>query len=148
MKVYVGSDHRGYILKTALVEWLKNNGFEYEDLGAHEYNDTDDYPIFASNVARAVAKDPRGRGVVLCGSGAGVDIVANKTNGIRSCLAINTEQIVQARQDDNINVLAVASDYTDQEKLTEYVEAFLKTDYIENAKHERRLEEIENLEKT
>src|SRR3989338_6227342 len=102
MLIYIGADHQGFNLKEALKNFLKNQGYEVVDVGNLEYNELDDYPDFAKLVARAVSQDPSNRkGIVICGSGVGVDMVANKFDGARSALVNNIEQAVLSRQDED-----------------------------------------------
>ena len=102
MKVYLGADHRGFKLKEELKTWLLENDIAGEDLGADKLNPNDDYPIFAEKVARSVSadleKNLKSRGIVMCGSGVGVDIVANKFHHVRSGLAISPKQIEEAER--------------------------------------------------
>lgn len=151
MKVYIGADHRGLKLKEEIKKYLYESGVDHEDLGAYELDPKDDYPIYAERVAQKVSEEIKkandARGILLCGSGVGVDIVANKFEHIRSGLGINAEQVRSAREDDDINVLAIAADETNQEQAQEMVEAFLKTEFDPQEKHTRRLNEIEEIEK-
>ena len=150
MKVYLGADHRGFKLKEELRVWLLENKISVEDLGAFEYNSNDDYPLFAQAVAKNVAadleKDAGVRGIVICGSGVGVDIVANKVNHIRSGLAVSAKQVEEARKDDDINILAIPSDFVSGEEAKKIIEVFLKTKFSKEEKKIRRLGEIEEIE--
>lgn len=147
MKIYIGADHRGYALKEQVKSWL---GADHEivDVGAAERADGDDYVEYAQQVATAVAGDPTARGIVICGSGVGVDMVANKIAGVRSGLGIAHDQVMAARKDDNITVLAIAADYTLPEEVKKMVTAFVQTPFSEEARHERRLEKIKEIEKS
>ena len=145
--IYLGTDHRGFALKEKIKQWLTEWGYEYHDVGALEYNKDDDYPVYASKVAESMT-EVDDRGIILCGSGVGVDEVANKFDGIRSGLALNKEQIEAARKDDNINVLAIASDFTSEEDAQEIVKTFLKTEFADEERFNRRLGEIEKIEET
>lgn len=145
--IYLGADHRGFKLKEKIKKWLDEWGHEYEDIGPFEYNKDDDYPLYAAKVAESIT-EPDDRGMIICGSGVGVDEVANKFDGIRSGLAINTEQIKSARHDDNINVLAIASDFTSEEDAQEIVKTFLKTEFADEERFNRRLGEIGEIEET
>jgi len=150
MKVYLGADHRGFKLKEELETWLLENKISVKDLGAFKYNPDDDYPLFAEEVARNVAADLEKnlgvRGIVICGSGVGVDIVANKFNHIRSGLALNVKQVEEARKDDDINILAIPSDFVNEENAKKIVKIFLETKFSKKIKKIRRLEEIEKIE--
>ncbi|MEX2090561.1 MAG: RpiB/LacA/LacB family sugar-phosphate isomerase [Candidatus Paceibacterota bacterium] len=145
--IYLGADHRGFKLKEKVKKWLEEWGYEFHDVGAFEYDQTDDFPVFASKVAESII-EPDDRGIIICGSGVGVDEVANKFDGIRSGLAINKEQIEAARSDDNINVLSLASDFIVEEDAQEIVKTFLKTDFSDEERFNRRLGEISDIEET
>ena len=150
MKIYIGADHRGFKLKEEIKKYFYENGIGYEDLGAYEFNPTDDYPIYAERVSNKVSEGIKeaqdSRGILICGSGVGVDIVANKFEHIRSGLGINTEQVKSARRDDDINVLAIAADEASENEAREMVKAFLETEFEPSKKHTRRLDEIEKIE--
>ena len=150
MKVYIGADHRGYKLKEEIKTWLSENNYDQEDVGAFILDVNDDYPIFAQKVVSSVQSDIERnqsvRGIVMCGSGVGVDIVANKFKHIRSGLAVNPEQIEKARLDDDINVLTIPADYIDDENAKLMVKLFLETPFSQEEKKKRRLLEIEKIE--
>jgi len=143
--IYIGADHRGYNLKEALKEYMDELGIEYLDLGAFELDPNDDYPQYAKLVAEHI-HDLDDRGIVICGSGVGVDEVANKVPGIRSGLAMNKDQIKAARHDDDINVLALAADFTSEEDAKAILKTFLGTDFGSEEKYKRRIEQIEEIE--
>ncbi len=147
MKIYIGADHRGYRLKEDLIDWLKGLDIEVEDLGANKLDPDDDYVDYAKMVSEAVAAGlidttTPTRGIVICGSGVGVDIVANKTEGIRCGLGINSEQVKAARNDDDINILALAADYIKPNKAKDMVKLFLETEFSGKEKHKRRIDKI------
>src|SRR3989344_3922244 len=150
MKVYIGADHRGYKLKEEIKTWLSENNYDQEDVGAFILDVNDDYPIFAQKVVSSVQSDIERnqsvRGIVMCGSGVGVDIVANKFKHIRSGLAVNPEQIEKARLDDDINVLTIPADYIDEKNAKLMVKLFLETPFSQEEKKKRRLLEIEKIE--
>ena len=107
--IYLGTDHRGFKLKEKIKEWLSEWGHEFEDLGNTVYDKGDDYPDFASAVARKVTENPReNRGILLCGSGVGMDIAANKFKGVRSALVWSDDEelVKHSRLDDGTNVLS------------------------------------------
>ena len=143
MKVYLGADHRGFELKNKLLEWPKSNGYETEDCGAYELTPNDDYVDYAKKVAEKVVSNEGSRGVVICGTGVGVDIMANRAKGIRCGLGLNNEQVKVARNDDNINVLALASDFVDGQTAQTLVETFLQTEFYPSENHQRRIEKID-----
>jgi ribose 5-phosphate isomerase B len=148
MIIYIAGDHRGFYLKETLKEALKKDAYEVVDVGNPESAPDDDYPDFAKAVAEKVAKEPEhSRGIVICGSGFGVDITANKFSGIRSGLAMSVDHIRVGRHDDNVNVLALASDFIQPEQALEIVHTFLSTAYDREDRYERRIEKIEEIEK-
>jgi len=144
MRIYIGADHRGFELKNKLVDFLRDQKYEVIDKGNTVYDKDDDYPVFAGAVAHAVAGDLSARGIVVCGSGVGVDIVANKVSGIRSGLCETPEQATAARRDDDINVLALAADYVDETTAQAIVKAYLRAEFDGAARHERRINQIED----
>lgn len=147
MKVYLGADHRGYELKEKLKQWLERHEYEHEDFGAHKFDKNDDYTLYAEKVASVVAKGKESLGVLLCGSGVGVDVSANKFDGIRASIGINSEQVKAGRQDDDMNILVIAADYTNEALAQKMLYIFLETEYEKLKRHERRLEEISRIEK-
>ncbi len=149
MTIFIGADHRGYNLKETLKNFLTQNNYQVEDMGAETLDPDDDYPIFAEAVAKRVsASDPlhQDLGIVICGSGVGVDIVANKFDHVRSGFGMNVDQVRSGRRDDNTNVLALAADNIDESTAIEMVKAFIETDYEEADRRNRRLEEIKKIE--
>lgn len=144
--IYIGADHRGFELKTQLKSFLKELGFEVSDQGNEILDPTDDYPEFSSRVAEKVSSDKSSKGIVICGSGIGVDMVANKFDNVRSGLGFSQEQIKEARSADDINILAIAADYTDIEKAKTMVKTFLETEYKKEDRFERRLDEVSQIE--
>jgi ribose 5-phosphate isomerase B len=155
MTIYIGADHRGFALKEVLKETLKKDGHEVIDLGAAALNPADDYPDFACAVAEkvmaiatlsATTGITEARGIVICGSGIGVDIVANKCKGVRSALAIAAGQIRVGRQDDDVNVLSLAADFTKSEDALNMVQVFLSTPFKKEERFSRRLGKIVELE--
>lgn len=147
MKVFLGADHRGFELKDKLKEWLKDHGYSVEDLGAHQLNSNDDYPDFAFAVAEKVAEDPaEHRGVLFCGSGAGMDAAANKIRGIRATVAWSVESAAHTRSHDDVNVVSIAADWTPPEMAREIVRTFLETPFSGEERHVRRLKKVEEIE--
>ena len=143
--IYIGADHRGYNLKEALKEYMDEMGLDYEDLGAFELDLNDDFPQFAKLVAEHI-HELDDRGIVICGSGVGVDEVANKVPGIRAGLAMNKDQIRSARHDDDINVLALAADFTSEEDAKAILKIFLGTEFGSEEKYKRRIQQIEQID--
>jgi ribose 5-phosphate isomerase B len=145
MVIYIGADHRGFAHKKSIKEYLAGLGYTVVDMGNENYDELDDYPDFAEKVAEKISIGG-GRGILICGSGAGVDIVANKFPGVRSALVFNTEQAIDVRADDDANILSLAADYTTKEDAKKIISLWLSTDFSGEEKYKRRLKKIEQLE--
>ena len=148
--IYLGTDHRGFKLKEKIKEWLSEWGHEFEDLGNTVYDKDDDYPDFASAVARKVAENPgENRGILSCGSGVGMDVVANKFKGVRSALVWSDEEelVKHSRLDDGTNILSLPAEYLTEEQAKNIVKLWLKTSDPSEPRHLRRIQKITDLEK-
>lgn len=138
MVIYIGADHQGFALKEELKPFLVNQLYEIEDV-TPEFKEGDDYPDVAKAVAHKVRMNlDNSRGIIICGSGAGVDIVANKFDKIRSVLGFSPDQVFDARNDDNVNVLALPSSFIDSESAKKIVEVFLQTKFADREERFRR----------
>ncbi|MFC1710328.1 RpiB/LacA/LacB family sugar-phosphate isomerase [Patescibacteria group bacterium] len=146
MNIYIGADHRGFSLKEKLAFWLKKDN-KIHDLGANKYDTKDDYPVFARKVSEKVITDKGGLGILLCGSGVGVDVVANKFDGIRASIGKTPAQVRSGRNDDDMNILVIASEYTSESEAKDMIRAFLTTSFSEEKRYKRRLDEIRKIEK-
>ncbi|MFN7160081.1 MAG: RpiB/LacA/LacB family sugar-phosphate isomerase [Candidatus Gracilibacteria bacterium] len=146
MKIYLGSDHNGHEIEPKLIEWLETNGHSVETFSNKELVSDDDYPDFAYPVAKAVSKDENARGIVVCGSGGGVCVVANKVKNARCVLAMNDEQSKFARKDDNANILSLSARYSSLEDMRKMITTFLTTDFETGGRHERRFHKVEEIE--
>ncbi len=144
--IYIGADHRGFELKEKIKTYLEELGVAFEDRGAFEYNEHDDFVDHAIAVAEGVAGDVENKGILICRNAVGMDIVANKIKGIRSAIGFDVEQIRLARNDDDINVLALASDFIGEEMSMALVSKFLDTTYEGHERQIRRLQKIKDLE--
>ena len=144
--IYIGSDHRGFALKEKLKQWLTEWGHDYEDVGPFEYNKDDDYPKFGEAVAIKVAADAGSRGILICGSGVGIDVAANKIDGVRAGTISEPEQARSSVHDEDLNVLSLSADFLSEEKAIEVAKAFLGAKYGKEERYDRRLEEIKNIE--
>jgi ribose 5-phosphate isomerase B len=146
LKIYIGTDHRGFALKEKIKSWIGELGYDFEDMGAYELNPVDDYTLYAQKVASSVAKFKDAKGILLCGSGVGVDVVANKYDGVRASIGKSAEQIKAGRNDDDMNVLVIAAEYTKEDEAKEMIEVFLTTPFSGEERFIKRLEEIEKIE--
>ena len=144
--IYIGSDHRGFEMKEKIKHWLDEGEYDHEDMGPFEYNTDDDYPDFAQKVGENVAADPGSRGILICGSGVGIDVAANKIDGVRAGSVSSPKQVIAAVHDEDLNVISLASDFLSEEQAEEIVKAFLETHYEKTDRYERRLGKIEDLE--
>ena len=148
MIIYIAADHRGFYLKEIIKQELKKDAYEVIDVGNPESSPDDDYPAFAAAVAEKVSgTGDEVRGIVICGSGFGVDIVANKFNGVRSALAMSADHIRAGRHDDDVNVLSLAADFIQPAQALEITHVFLSTPFVKEDKYSRRLGEITEIEK-
>src|SRR3989344_4427691 len=144
--IYLGTDHRGFQLKEKIKQWLSEWGYQYEDMGALEYNKEDDYPDFAKAVAEKVASDQNRKGILICGSGVGVVIVANKIKGVRAGTAINASQMKDSVSDEDTNVLGISADYL-SEQAQEIIKTFLETKSPGEESHTRQKKKKKELKK-
>ncbi|MEW5758774.1 MAG: ribose 5-phosphate isomerase B [Candidatus Omnitrophota bacterium] len=144
MKVLIGSDHGGFKLKNELVNFLKQKKIIVEDLGTHS-EDSCDYPIVAFNVAKKVSKDKNSKGILICKSGIGNSIVANKVKGIRAALCYNLLSAKLSRQHNDANILVLGARFTKKELAKKIALTWLKTDF-EGGRHLRRVNQIKKIE--
>lgn len=147
MKAYLGADHRGFYLKEKIKKYLKKLKVGFEDLGNKVFDPEDDYSDFASMVAKKVA-NKKSRGVLICGSGGGVCIAANKIKGIRAAQAFNAWQVKELRENDDINVLCLNSWQLKEREAQKMVKTFLRTKFSNLTRHKRRLQKIKRIEKS
>jgi len=147
MKIFFGTDHRGFELKEFLKEkLLKESNYDFEDLGNFVYDPEDDYPDFSFKVGEKVRDNPGSLGILICGSGAGVCFAVNKIKGIRGALALNPEMVKIIKEHDDINVLCLASDFTEKNIAWDTVKTFLKTKFKNEEKYLRRIKKVEDYE--
>ena len=146
MVIYIGADHRGFKLKEFLKGELKNWGYEFFDFGASSYIEGDDFPDYAKLVAEKIniASDVD-RGILICGSGFGMDIAANKYRNIRAVLPFSSDHIYDGRHDDNANVLVFGADFIDQDTASKILKVFLETPFNNEEQYVRRLEKTKLL---
>ena len=142
MRVYLGSDHAGFDLKTFLVDRLTSAGHDVVDVGPHVYDPKDDYPPFCIETGRKVVADPGSLGVVIGGSGNGEQISANKVVGVRAALAFSQETAQLAREHNNANVISLGAREYDVPTAAGFVDTFLATQFSTDPRHQRRLDII------
>lgn len=146
MKIFLGADHRGFTLKNSLFKSLMARGHEVVDCGPHSLDKNDDYPDYAVKVAENVARNPGSRGILLCGSGMGMDVAANKVRGIRATIGYGADAVTHARAHDDVNVLTLAADTLYPEEAEARAELFLMTPFSNDDRQLRRLRKIAAIE--
>lgn len=144
MKIYLGADHAGFDLKNQLREHLVHQGHDAIDVGAMTLDEDDDYPKYAFALATKVIAEEDGRGVLVCGSGQGMSIAANRVRGIRAGLAWNKESAETAKTDDNCNVLVLPARFVDS-GASDMVDTWLAAKFNKDPKYQRRLDEVEDI---
>lgn len=142
LSVALAADHGGLDLKIALLPWLRSQQVGILDLGAHAFDPDDDYPDYAEKVAQAVASGRTQRGILICGSGVGACIAANKVSGIRACLCHDTYSAHQGVEHDDMNVLCLGARVIGLELAKELISVFLKARFLDTDKYRRRVEKI------
>jgi RpiB/LacA/LacB family sugar-phosphate isomerase len=148
MNIYIAADHNGYQMKNDLAKWLQAEGHTVIDMGPASFNKEDDYPDYGIEVARAVAKDPQQRfGILLCGSGVGMSVVADKVPGIRAAMIHDPDIAEAAQRDDDINVLALGAKYISTDNAKKVIQAWLKTPFAGAERFVRRINKIKQFEK-
>lgn len=146
MKIAIGADHAGFALKEELRTSLQAKGLEVVDFGTHSSESTD-YPDYASAVAHAVAKGEADCGLLVCSTGVGMSMAANKVEGVRAALAFNADEVELTRRHNDANVLTMGARYNNLQQAEELVDVFLKTPF-EGGRHQRRVDKIASLEKS
>lgn len=142
-KIAIGSDHAGFEAKERIKQLLEQSGIAFEDFGTHS-SESCDYPDYARKVATAVSRGGSARGILCCGSGIGVSMVANKVRGVRAALCRDEEAARLSRQHNNANILCIAGRATSPEELDKIIKAWLSAEF-EGGRHQRRIEKIETV---
>jgi len=145
--IYIGSDHKGYNLKEYLKDYLSKAKIPFKDVGNHKFDPEDDYPDFAFEVAQAVARDLKHHtGVMICGSGLGMVVAANKVKNIRAGLATIEWLAKHGRENDDLNVIALAADLTDFSLAEKILKTWLGSKFNLQDRYIRRVEKIKEFE--
>ena len=144
MKIIMGSDHGGYELKKEMIEFLKAEKYKVEDFGTHS-KESCDYPLIGFEVAEAVSKGRADRGILVCRSGIGMAIIANKLPGIRAAACYDDQMARSSREHNDCNVLVLAADYTDTKKAKLLTKVWLTTEHA-GERHARRVGQISQIE--
>lgn len=146
LRVALAADHGGFVLKTSLISWLESQDYEILDLGARVFNSNDDYPDYAENLAEAIIAGKAERGILICGSGVGASIAANKVPEVRACLCHDTYSAHQGVEHDDMNVLCLGGRVVGIDLAKELVNAFLKARFSNEDKYQRRVNKIAAIE--
>lgn len=144
MKILIGADHAGFKLKEELKEYIQQLGHEVEDYGTNS-EESVDYPLIGHKVAKDVAKN-KARGILICGSGIGMSVVANKVKGIRAAVCHNEYTAEVSRTHNDSNVLCIGSRDVEKEMAKKIVKKWLETEFSNDEKHKRRVDEISKIE--
>jgi len=145
--LYLGSDHGGFHMKERLKKTLAQHGLAFTDLGAYTLQPDDDYPLIAARVGRAVIKHRAHRGILLCRSGVGANIVANKIPGVRAVHATEVWVAVRSRRDENTNILALPAEHLPLAKAWKIIHHWQKMKYRPLPRYQRRLNQIKKIER-
>ncbi|MBQ7465016.1 MAG: ribose 5-phosphate isomerase B [Oscillospiraceae bacterium] len=144
MKIAIGCDHGGYLLKQDLLIWMEENDIEYEDFGCFSA-DSVDYPVYGEKVARAVASGAYDRGIVICTTGIGISIAANKVKGIRCAHCADPLSAEMTRRHNDANIIALGAGMIGPNLARRMVEVFLNTEF-EGGRHARRVAQLDAIE--
>ncbi|TVP86720.1 MAG: ribose 5-phosphate isomerase B [Acholeplasmataceae bacterium] len=143
MRIAIGSDHGGYLLKEHLKKWLGQNKLAFDDFGADGPASVD-YPDFGKHVARAVVKGQYDFGIIICGTGIGISIAANKVKGARAALVYDEETACLAKQHNNANIIALGGRTTSNERAEQIIKAYMNATY--ESRHQPRIQKISDIE--
>jgi ribose 5-phosphate isomerase B len=143
--LFLATDHRGFKLKNQLKDWLNSKKIKFKDLGAYEFDPEDNFPDFAKLLITKILENTDNKGVIFCGSGAGVCIACNKVKGIRAAIGFNHRQVASFVNHDDVNVLCLAADHTSKFKTFQLVKSFLNTQFCGEEKYKKRLEMVEKI---
>jgi len=146
MRIAIAGDHAGLVLKNEMAEFARKLGHDVQDLGAYQYCSTDDYPDFAESVGNALQRGEADRGILICGSGVGVSVAANKMKGVRAALCHDTYSAHQGVEHDDMNVLVLGARIVASALAEELVRAFLNANFTHEERHARRLAKVMAIE--
>ena len=148
MKIYIGADHNGYYLKEKIADYLQKRGYDVIDEGDEKLNPEDDFTVFASRVVNAMkADEDESIGVLICGSGQGMAIAANRHKGVRAILGYSKRAALEGRNDEDANVLALPSEILDDDDKSwkDILDSFLTTPFAGAARYKRRNRQLDEL---
>ncbi len=144
MKIVIGSDHGGFELKKSIVAFLKGEGYDIQDLGTHS-KESCDYPLIGFEVARKVGDGVADRGILICKTGVGMVIIANKVHGVRAAACYDRAMAKSSREHNDCNVAVLAASYTEPGEAKEIIKAWLAAGHIGD-RHARRVDQIKDIE--
>lgn len=144
--IAIGSDHGGYDLKVEIINYLKKNGYDVKDYGTFNGTESVDYPEYGLAVAEAVKNRECEKGIIVCGTGLGISIAANKVSGIRAALCTNSYMAKMSREHNDANILALGGRVVGVELALDIVETWLKSEFL-GGRHKRRVDKISEIEK-
>lgn len=144
MKLFIASDHGGFELKHKIIEFIKSKfDYEIEDLGPYQLDPSDDYPIYAKKLSTNILEESGSLGILICKTGIGMSIAANRYSGIFAALCTTKEHAVRSRQHENANVLCLDSEFIEENTNKEITELFLSTPFSKEERHVRRINQID-----
>ena len=146
MRISVAADHNGYELKNEITEILKRDGHDVIDMGPHDLDPLDEYPDYAKPLAESVSSGETERGIMVCGSGVGASVAANKVKGVRAAVCHDIYSAHQGVEHDDMNVLCLGSRIVGTEVVRELVSAFISAEYTNEERHARRLTKVIEME--
>lgn len=141
--IAIGSDHAGYLLKQTIIEYLEQNNLSYKDYGCYSEQSCD-YPVYAKKVANAIVNGECDKGILICGTGIGISIAANKVKGIRAALCHDCFSAQACREHNNANIIAMGSRVIGSGLAVKVVEEFLNTEFSNDKRHIDRINQIED----
>lgn len=144
--IFIGSDHGGFNMKESIKLWLEDEGYQVRDMGSHDLSPQDDYPIYAFAVGKEVAQNKDALGILLCRSGGGMVIAANKVKGIRAVTIRDEKNAVHAREHDDANIISIPADWLDENDAKKAITAFLNASFTAEERHQRRINIIREYE--
>ena len=143
MKIFIGTDHAGFELKNKLYEYLINKGHDVVDVGPFEYEKLDDYPDFAFEVATKVIGEDDSKGILICTSGQGMAMAANRVRGIRAAVVWDEEAAKHSREHNDANVISLPGKRVSEEEAKKIIDTWLETEFTNEERHKRRIAKIE-----
>lgn len=144
MKIAIGSDHGGYELKAKIIEFLAQEHYDVKDFGTHS-KESCDYPMIGFEVAQAVSDGSADKGILICKTGVGMAIIANKLHGVRAAACYDEEMAKSSREHNDCNVIVLAANYTEAKKSKDILKIWLKTEHL-GERHARRVKQIKDIE--